>query len=227
MVFSRLRHFFATDEPARPASGRMVIFDFDGTIADTFPLALELFYDLTGKGEIPKGEMDRLRGLTLLRAARELQIRPWRIPALLFHGKRRLREQITTVEVFDGMRDVFQQLKLAGYDLAIVSSNSEINIELFLQRHRLAAYFSEVQGGARLFSKAALIARILKHQHVSPKHSYYVGDEVRDVEAAKKIHIHSIAVSWGYNNIGVLKQAGPDALVMDPADIVSFITEKS
>jgi phosphoglycolate phosphatase-like HAD superfamily hydrolase len=50
-----------------------------------------------------------------------------------------------------------------------------------------------------------------------------VCDEVRDIEAAKKSGIKSIAVAWGYNTKDALIKENPDFLVNSPDELINII----
>ena len=58
----------------------------------------------------------------------------------------------------------------------------------------------------------------------SKNHVFYVCDEVRDIEAARKSGIKSIAVTWGYNTKGALIKENPDFLVNSPDELRNIIT---
>jgi phosphoglycolate phosphatase len=201
-----------------------VIFDFDGTIADTFVMALNIFYKLKPRWPIlPKGEVERLRGMAFLQVARELQIPPWDIPFLLIKGRNIMASQLDEAVLIPGMDDAIRQLRAKGHELYVISSNSNENINRFLDRYKIVDQFTEIHGSIGILSKARVIKNLLKEKGVDPKTAYYVGDEARDVEAAHKAKVRSVAVSWGYNNIKILAEHKPNVLVFDPAEIVKVV----
>jgi phosphoglycolate phosphatase len=77
-----------------------------------------------------------------------------------------------------------------------------------------------VYGDARLFGKDRLLRHI---QALGHERLIYVGDETRDIEAAKRAGAKSIAVAWGYNNAAILKRHNPDKLVFEPSEITGCI----
>ncbi|HET8709317.1 MAG TPA: HAD-IA family hydrolase [Candidatus Saccharimonadales bacterium] len=203
----------------------IVIFDFDGTIADTFVMAINIFYKLKPRWPIlPKGEVERLRGMAFMQVARELQIPPWDIPFLLVRGRKIMAAHLDEAVIIPGMGEAIRQLHDSGYDLYVISSNSTENVSRFLERHQLLDQFTEIYGSIGLMGKAKAIKKLLKDKQVAPENAYYVGDEARDIEAAHKVKVHSIAVSWGYNNIKILADHKPKVLVFDPADIVKVVS---
>lgn len=203
--------------------GKTVIFDFDGTLADTFRVALGIFYEITGRGEIPRGEVDHLRSLTLIGAARSLNLPIWKAPLLLARGRRMLAARMEQVELFDGMPEAVRQLKAEGYAMHIISLNSEANIRKLLAMHHLEDVFDSIHGKARLHSKAHIISALRRRYKLAATDVVYVGDEIRDVHAAHRAGVSAIAVSWGYNNLHVLEHSRPEALVLAPDELPAAV----
>lgn len=203
-----------------------VIFDFDGTIADTFVASIRIFEKLSRKAE-PYSEADivRLRGLTALRVVRELRIRPWRVPWLMVRGRAMMRREIETILVFDGIEDLLKELQKAGAEMYIISSNSPGNISQLLHKRGLDKYFTRVYGNVGLFGKAKMLRRVIARNKLDVQSTYYVGDEGRDIEAAKRVGVKSIAVSWGFNSAELLQKHHPYALVESPQALAALLTK--
>lgn len=197
---------------------RAIVFDFDGTIADSFPVALEIFYALTHTGPLPDEDMTRLRGMTLIQVARELKIPMYVVPFLLIRGRAMMRKRMHEITMIDGMEEVIRELS-EMYTLFILSSNSQRNITMMLAKYQLVDCFDEIHGSVPLLGKARRLRQIMKRHKLVPIETWYVGDEARDIEAARKSHMKTVAVSWGYNNIHVLKSHMPDALVFTPDEL--------
>jgi phosphoglycolate phosphatase-like HAD superfamily hydrolase len=205
-----------------------IIFDFDGTIADSFGTVVEIFEQVMRRGEpVSAEEIERLRSMSLIHAALELKIRPWRMPFLLAKGRRLMRQRINTVGVFDGVPELIQQLEADGHKLYVVSSNSVQNIRGALKRYGLRKEFIKLYGGAGLFGKTNLLRRVLASQKLDLDSTIYVGDEVRDIEAAKKSGIRIIAVTWGYNNEAALRAHEPDFIAQKVTDIAKIIAAQA
>jgi phosphoglycolate phosphatase-like HAD superfamily hydrolase len=202
-----------------------VVFDFDGTIADTFGVGLDIFYNLTGRGQIPKGELDRLRGMSFIMAVRALKIPFWKAPLLLSKGRKELARRMNEIEPFYGVDGAIRELKKDGYELHIISLNSAPNIHKFLREHNLDECFSSVHGKARLWGKTRTVRRLMRAHKLTPKDIVYVGDETRDVEAARRADVRAIAVTWGYNNLHILEQSKPEAMVFDASELPTTVQE--
>lgn len=54
---------------------------------------------------------------------------------------------------------------------------------------------------------------MIKQKSLNTLTTYYVGDEVRDIEAAHGAKIHAIAVNWGFNSLARLQLVNPDHLI--------------
>ena len=203
-----------------------VIFDFDGTIADSLGLVIHIYEQLMRGGErVSAEEIERLRSMSLLHVAFELKIKPWKMPFLLARGRSMMRRQINTVEAFEGMPELIRELHGDGHKLYIMSSNSVQNIKPLLKRYEVRKEFIKLYGGAGLLGKATVLRRLLKRQKLDPNDTFYIGDEVRDIEAAKKAGIRIIAVTWGYNNESILRKHEPDFVATKPADIKKALAE--
>lgn len=201
-----------------------VIFDFDGTLADTFVTSIRIFEKLTKKVEpYTPDDIMRLRGLTAFHVVRELRIKPWRMPWLLVRGRAMMRRDMETVVVFDGIEDVLEQLRIQGTAVYIISSNSPGNIRKLLQVHGLEAYFKHIYGNVGLFGKAKMLRRVIARNHLDTGNTYYVGDEGRDIEAAKRVGVKSVAVTWGYNSAELLEKHRPHAVVGTPRELAELL----
>ncbi|MET1033259.1 MAG: HAD hydrolase-like protein, partial [Candidatus Saccharimonadales bacterium] len=132
---------------------KTLIFDFDGTIADSFELVIDIVYQLTGIPHQNEQEVARLRKLPLLKAAREMKIPFSRAPGLLLKGRQVMHDRISEVHPFVGVPETLHQLQEVGYHMLVMSSNSEQNVRTFLRANNLELYFDGVYGGASIFSK--------------------------------------------------------------------------
>jgi phosphoglycolate phosphatase len=193
---------------------RAVIFDFDGTIADSLPVAIQVFESITSRPErFTNEQVQKMRDLSVPELIKALRIPKWKVPILLFRGRRMLREHLYGIPVHAGVAHALRQLHEQGVPLFILSSNSTENVRKYLQRHKLLDCFDGVYGGASLLGKAPLILKLLNKEKLRPDHTWYVGDEVRDVSAARAVGMHIISVTWGYNTHGALATKEPDHLV--------------
>jgi phosphoglycolate phosphatase len=188
---------------------------------------MRIFEKMTGRAE-PLSEEDiaHFRGLNAFQVVRELRIRPWRLPWLMVRGRALMRREIDTVVVFKGTEEVLQQLKDAGIPIYIMSSNSPGNIRRLMEARKLDHYFTHIYGNVGIFGKAKRLRQIIDRNDLDKSQVVYVGDEGRDIEAAKHVGIKSVAVGWGFNSPELLARHHPTFLVRTPAELAQALLDK-
>lgn len=201
---------------------KTLIFDFDGTLADSFELVIEIAHELIKLPDLSEEEIAQLRHQPLLRAARDMGIPLRHIPRLLVKGRQRMLERIHEVHPFPGIPEVLEKLHGSGYHLLVISSNSEKNVRTFLRANNLESFFDGVYGNASVFNKATSLRRVIKRNRLDANDCFYIGDEVRDVVAAARVSIEPIAVSWGYQAPEALAEYHPYALLKEPTDLLGI-----
>ena len=83
-------------------------------------------------------------------------------------------------------------------------------------------FFKFIHIESQFFSKKYLLHKILKKYEMNKLETFYIGDEARDVEAANKNDINSVAVTWGYNSEDTILRYNPRYLARKPQDILSI-----
>lgn len=207
-------------------TAKVIIFDFDGTIADTLDaivnisnrLALEFGYKQTSFAEITQ-----LKNLNSREIIKQSGISIFKVPFLIRKVKAELSKEITEVKPIIGIKEALTELKAQGNNLLIITSNSKDNVMLFLEKNNLEYLFSSVYSGATLFGKSKIINKILKQEDINIEQVIYVGDETRDIESARKSKIKAIAVTWGFNSKEVLTEQNPDFLIHQPHELINVI----
>lgn len=202
-----------------------IVFDFDGTIADSMSILIELGNGMAEKYGYPKVDESNIRHLSTLPIAercRLLGIPLYRVPALAVEAIARYRSFIHLLKPIDGIREVIFRLKEEGYKLAILSSNSEANIRQFLQSYSMNC-FESISSSRGIFGKHVSLKHIMKKMKIPRGELIYIGDELRDVEACRKARIQMIAVSWGFDSIELIKRSQPDFIAEHPSEIVDLV----
>lgn len=202
---------------------RALIFDFDGTIADTFDEALKIYnqlapdYDLR---KIDESELPFLRTLSLTEFLDHLHISKLKVPKMLFHGVRLLKASIPKLNIIEGMKEAVITLRETTDYFGILTSNSVENANLFLEAHELDELFDFVISTSKLTGKSRYLKRILKEHSLKRDELIYIGDETRDIISAKKAKVAIAAVSFGFNAEEALKKENPDYLCRTPQELV-------
>lgn len=206
-------------------SYRLAIFDFDGTLADSFPFFVSVFNqiaDTHGFRRVSADQAQHLRHHDTRTLMRHIGMPAWKLPLASRSFIGLMRENAEHIPLFDGIGEVLRTLDREGVRLAIVSSNSEQNVRLVLGPG-LSALFGHYECGISMFGKAGRIRKVVKRAAVPAAHALYVGDQALDAEAARKAGVAFGAVSWGYAPIEALRRAAPDREFGTPAELLHIV----
>ncbi len=194
---------------------RFIIFDFDGTLADSLPFLVAQMPEVARTHRfraIPVDELESLRGLGTREILARVQLAWWRLPAVSRDFRRRMAAHADTIGLFAGVPGMLAQVA-ARVPVGIVTSNAEPNVQMILKdAMRLVSHGRYAAG---FLGKTAHLRRICREAGVSPGEAIYVGDEVRDIEAARACGMRCAAVTWGYASRAALQAQAPDFLVTD------------
>lgn len=189
---------------------KLIIFDFDGTLADTFPSFVRIFdeaADKYGFRRIDRANAAHLRGLDARQIMAHHDIPFWKTPVIARFMRKRIGEQAHTIALFDGVAATLRALHARGVILTIVTSNAHANV-LAILGPELAALFSHIECGAGLFGKLPKIRKVLAATGIEPAQALLIGDEIRDARVAQEAGVDFGAVSWGFNDAQVLAAQG-------------------
>jgi phosphoglycolate phosphatase len=204
---------------------RLAIFDFDGTLADSLDWMRAAINEAArrhGFRQVSEAEIEMLRGQDNQAIIRHLGVPLWKLPAIAATMRRRMAEQAGEVPLFAGTGGMLRRLAAGGVTLAIVSSNTEANIRRILGPEN-AALIGHYGCGAAIFGKSARFRRILERSGVPAAQAIGIGDETRDIEAARAAGIASGAVGWGYARAELLRSRAPTVLFGSMEEIVALL----
>jgi phosphoglycolate phosphatase len=207
---------------------KVFIFDFDGTLADSRTTLVKIANELAdefGYDQVTEDEISRLSNLSSRDIILQSPIPAYKIPFLLRRVKKELNQHIANLKPFIGIKEALMNLKQQGFNLGIVTSNMEDNVLDFLKNNELESYFDFVYSANTLFGKNKTINKLIKKHELLIDEIVYVGDETRDIEAAKKSKIKVIAVAWGFNSADILAQHQPDFLIDKPQQLSEVFTQ--
>lgn len=198
-----------------------VLWDFDGTLADSLGHALRVYNRLADThGFKPVVDPEQVRGMAAHQFLKLHGIPAWKIPSLFRRFLTEITDQLDQIPIHPGIIDCVTELAAAGVRQAIVSSNVETNIRTWLSYHNIEGHFESVVGYKRLFGKEKPIRRQVQAAGFDSQQVIYVGDEVRDIEAGRKAGIDVAAVTWGLNSSSLLQRSGPTLLVAEPRELL-------
>ena len=199
----------------------LIIFDFDGTLADSLTWFRSVLGDVVDKHGLPPIDDERaeaLRDLPPKTIMNELGIPSWKIPLLAADVRTRAAKNVDKIHLFDGVRDLVETLSDNGVKLAVVSSNGDTAVRAVLG-DALCERFDIFACGAALFGKASIFRKVIRKAGTTPARTLSVGDEVRDIDAARETGCVAGAVSWGFATETILAAQSPDVLFDTPAAI--------
>ena len=205
---------------------RILVFDFDGTIADTLGETRRIFNELApdyGIRQVAEEELEELRHLSLKQLLTHLDIPKRRVPALISRGTGLMRGNITQLPMIDGMNEVLVELRRHVHSFGVLTSNSTANVDLFLKTHGLRDQFDFVSSTSKLTGKAKHLRAICKTFSLRSEEVLYIGDELRDVRASQKAGVPIAAVTWGFNSRESLSVEDPDYLINHPEDFLRLL----
>lgn len=198
-----------------------LVFDFDGTICDSFGAAIDIIKKYFPEYWDEKMSIDKIRNIGLKGFIKKYKVPKYKLIKVVIVGRREIAKHIPNLNTFEGIESVIKQLS-NNNKLAILTTNSKANVEKFLKRNNLEEYFNFIHSGTSVFGKDKKLRSAMRKYNLNPKETFYIGDETRDIEAAKKVRIKSVAVTWGFESEKVLKKADPDHIIKSPEEFLAI-----
>ncbi len=208
---------------------KTIIFDFDGTLADTMPYIYKVANQMAaqyGFSELSPAEFEALRDKSPFEIIDQLKIPLLKIPFALHKGKQLLNAHMKEVGYIKEMDSVIKKLKVLGFQLGILTSNSRENIDVFLNKYELKV-FDFIYTENNLFGKQLSLRKILKREKLDINTTIYIGDEVRDIEACQVLGLDIISVTWGFSSKSALKKYKPTFIAEKPQDLLTILSPHS
>jgi phosphoglycolate phosphatase len=202
---------------------KLVIFDFDGTLADSARWMVEELTPLAarfGFRQVCESEIEALRCCDTRQILSRLGVPTWQLPFIAGHLRRRVAQDAETIKLYPGAKALLRRLAGQGVVLGLVSSNSASNVRRILGPEA-AALIEHYACGAPLFGKAAQFRKVVRRARVKPGETLCIGDETRDIDAAQQAGLASGAVAWGYARRELLAERSPTWLFETPDDVAA------
>ncbi|MEY2371109.1 HAD-IA family hydrolase [Lysinibacillus capsici] len=202
-----------------------IIFDFDGTLADSTAVFASAWNTLAQKYKfkgIELKEIDTLKKLSISERSKLFDFPMYKLPMILPQFYKLYRQSLNDVHLFDGMKELLIEIDKRGYKILIISSNSKENILEFLKMNGIHCV-ADVLCSNRIFGKDKVMKKFLKEANVDSSDVVYIGDEQRDIVACKKAGVPIIWVEWGYDAKEVVQNEEPEYSVTTPQEILEII----
>ena len=200
----------------------LVLFDFDGTLGDTLPWFQSVFHvvgEKYGCKKLSKAELEKLRDCSSKQVLKKLGVPFWKVPLMGNEILKLMASHLKETQLFPGTTSLLKELTAKGAIVGIVSSNSYENISQILGAENMAR-IGYHECGVSMFGKASKLKKVLRASGIPSCQAIYIGDELRDLEAAKTARVAFGAVSWGYNSPEALKRRCPNEMFLSMEEIV-------
>lgn len=198
---------------------RVVMFDFDGVVADS----LDVFYAEFSAAvrELGYHKLDSREALlklfegnviaNLIKAGFPI----WRLKKLGQQFGPRIAEASARVPPFDGMPELLGRIA-QHYPTYVITSNTTATVEVFLARYGVEGV-RDVLGADKEASKVKKIKAVRK---LHPDHApWYIGDTKGDMLEANAAGAVSVAAAWGWHDVATLRTGRPKHLVHRPEEL--------
>jgi phosphoglycolate phosphatase-like HAD superfamily hydrolase len=205
---------------------KFLIFDFDGTVADTLELSLNTFNLIAHEYDckpIIKEDWFMLRTMRYQDLTKEYGISNTKMTLILLRIRKEIKARVNELKPIENISNSLLQIRNSGLRMGILTSNSAYNVGMFLKYNHLSDFIDFIYSDKSFFGKDIVLRRLLDHENILKEDVIYVGDETRDIEASRKVGIPVIAVAWGFHNRKTLASHNPDQIADTPGDLLGCI----
>lgn len=207
---------------------KLIILDFDGTIADTRPVILNTFHRTLDAMHLPQHTDDEIAatiGLPLLKAFPVLEPMDAEKAALCTDTYRRIFEDVNAeigVPMFPHVADTLRQLHNQGCTLSIATSRGYKSVVDFIKGFHLddiITFVIAAEDVKHAKPDAEPVIKTLKHYGMKAEDAVVIGDTHFDILMGRNAGCATIGVTYGNGSRESLIEAGADMVVDDFAEI--------
>lgn len=214
---------------------KLLIFDLDGTLADTQPLLNYIFADALTECGFPEtaenvDAMLKGKGFRPTKDGAHVPIDyADRVPddfGIYFWSNYENYYMKAADRLFDGIREVLDELKMRGHAIAVFSNKPHRFTERIINKAFGEGYFDFILGGTpEIAPKPAPtgILYICKMLGIAPTDTYMIGDLTADAASAVSANANYIGALWGYSTREKLAEKGATLFAEKPIDILTII----
>jgi len=203
---------------------KYLIFDFNGTIVDDLPLVMEIMSESlkTKNIDITKYSIEYLRQQGIKKFMEEIKMSKIELLWLFKDIKSKIKDRQSDCPIVKDLEKYLPELS-GKNKLLIFSSNNPVVINNYLQKNNIDKYFSGVYEDDSYFGKEVGLKKVIKDLKINIADAVYLGDESRDIIAANKVGIKSVAVTWGFEGSAPLSVANPDVMIDRPEELLTVL----
>ncbi len=216
----------------QPKEKGLLIFDLDGTLADTIGGIRDGVNLTMEQYGFPTRSYEEIR-LAIGNGAREL-IRKSMPPSAAedsmlvdrafadYNGF--YAQTYGNCQIYDGIMESLAELAKRGYILAVLSNKQDVYVKTIVAELFPQIAFAFVAGQTDLPKKPdpAVPLMIAKELRVSPEQTAFVGDSEVDIQTARNAGMFAVGCSWGYRERKLLVDTGAHAVLDLPCELVEL-----
>jgi phosphoglycolate phosphatase len=215
---------------------KLVLFDCDGTLVDSAALIHETMrrtFAHFGKPEPRMEDTKAIIGLTLDIAIARMQGKPHadgEAVEMMAYYKSLFSTVRTELDyhdpLFDGIAELMDAIgPRADLLIGAVTGKSRRGLDTILETHSFGRHFAVSRTADDCPSKPhpAMVNECCDETGIAPGETLVIGDAIYDMQMAKAAGATAIGVAWGYASVDDLRQAGADAIVHHPSELLSHI----
>ena len=212
---------------------KLVIFDFDGTLADTkenIILTFQMTMKELGVEIKSRQEYAATIGLTLEDAFKVLYPGMAAEKYILLRDtyRRIFKEnrKILVTGLFPEVMETLEELRRRGYLMSIASSRQSPSLQSFLEDMKIAHLFEYAVGGDNVeHPKPApdAVLQILRHYNLSAEEAFVVGDMPFDINMATNAGVKSCGVTWGNADAAQLRESGANYVIDKMSQLLEIL----
>lgn len=213
---------------------KLAIFDCDGTLVDgqaSICEAMESAFAAANLPAPPRNAIRRIVGLSLPQALRRLApdatddqssiaVEAYKDAFRSSRIEGRLQEPL-----YDGIAALLDQLRSAGWELAVATGKSDRGLFSCLAMHGLGDHFVSLQTADRHPSKPhpAMLEAALADAGAVAENAVMIGDTTFDMEMAGAANVRAIGVDWGYHTPQELNETGAEIVASSPQHLGEYL----
>lgn len=200
-----------------------LILDFDGVIADSGAVVLEVVNTFALERGQPPLTQASLAATSPQALRRAWRLRFYEVPALLRRARQEMYRRWESLMVCPQILAPLAWSRANSLPLAILSSNGAATLEAFTNRHLPDIPFACRLGDVPLWRKHIALRRLLRRRGWPAATTIYLGDETRDMVAAQRAGLCAWGVTWGKDTAAALTAAGATCLLHDGEQAVTAL----
>lgn len=208
-------------------SNKVVIFDFDGVLADTLDDILNFGEIVSNKLGFPVtptvDDLNDLDRMSFADFGRQLGLPEQKIDPFVQGNFELFNRREAPPRLFPGMDDVIKQIS-TSCRIGIVTGNSSDTVWGFLSHYGMEKHIAIVLGADSPGTRLEKVRQVMKELTAKAGDTFIIGDAVSDIRTAREAGVSSIAVGWGHQKPEKLLAEKPDYFAQTPQDLLAILT---